>query len=291
MTQQIAQPAQPLPFAGRHAAQAAAIPELARQEVVPMARAELDRFLALVETLTPDDLRQPTDCALWTVKDVIAHQASHVIGFTRFVEFFDQFSPLSNRAYTAKGLNMLDAANQRQVDLRTDHTLEQLVAEMRDHAERSLKGRDHFAAPLRWMPVPVPGFGSISLAALIDIIYTRDMWMHRADICRATGRDMIQTAEHDGRVVALIVRDADARLRRKLGDRTVLLHLTGTAGGAWTVGGDGEIGARLKLDVLEFNRLASGRISMGQALDGGLVEIEGDQALGRVALENTVVLY
>jgi hypothetical protein len=40
---------------------------------------------------------------------------------------------------------------------------------------------------------------------LLDTILTRDPWMHRVDIARATGRDMVLTADHDGRIVADVV--------------------------------------------------------------------------------------
>ncbi|MBK8035098.1 MAG: maleylpyruvate isomerase family mycothiol-dependent enzyme [Chloroflexi bacterium] len=271
---------------------AAAIPKLAPPEVIPLARVELERFLALVETLTPADLNQPTDCTLWSVKDIIAHQASHVFGLTRFGEFMDQFNPLRARAYTARGMNGLDAANQRQIDLRAQWSLAQLIAEMRDHREASFAGRQRFPALLRRVTIPVPGSNlRVSLGDLIDNIYTRDMWMHRADICRATGREMVQTADHDGRIVALVVRELDRTLNASLNGQSVLYRLTGPAGGAWLVGGNNPPEATITMDGLEFNRLASGRVSAQQVLDQGLAQIEGRRELAESALRQTVVLY
>jgi len=271
---------------------AAAIPKLAPPEVIPLARVELERFLTLVETLTPADLKQPTDCTLWSVKDIIAHQASHVFGLTRFGEFMDQFNPLRARAYTAKGMNALDAANQRQIDLRAQWSLAQMIAEMRDHREASFAGRQRFPALLRRVTIPVPGSNlRVSLGDLIDNIYTRDMWMHRADICRATGRAMVQTADHDGRIVALIMRDLDGSLRAAFAGRAVIYRLTGTAGGEWIIGGNSRPEAQITMDVLEFNRLASGRSTAQQVLDQGLAQISGDEALAELALRQTIVLY
>ncbi len=280
-------------FTDHKAAQpAAAIPKLAPPEVIPLARVELERFLALVETLTSADLNQPTDCTLWSVKDIIAHQASHVFGLTRFGEFMDQFNPLRARAYTAKGMNGLDAANQRQIDLRAQWSRAQLIAEMRDHKESSFAGRQRFPALLRRVTVPVPGSNlRVSLGDLIDNIYTRDMWMHRADICRATGREMVQTADHDGRIVALVVRELDHTLKASLTGQTVLYRLTGPAGGEWIIGGNSRPEAQITMDVLEFNRLASGRSTAQQVLDQGLAQITGDEALAELALRQTVVLY
>jgi hypothetical protein len=56
----------------------------------------------------------------------------------------------------------------------------------------------------------------VPLDYLIDLIYTRDMWMHRLDICRATGREMVQTPQHDGRITTLVVRDLARKHTPKL---------------------------------------------------------------------------
>ena len=44
-------------------------------KVAVRSRKELERFLTLVESLSGDDWQQPTDCTLWNVRDVLAHQA------------------------------------------------------------------------------------------------------------------------------------------------------------------------------------------------------------------------
>ena len=271
---------------------ASAIPRLSRAEVIPLAREELARFLALLESLAPDDWTQPTECVLWSVKDIVAHQGSHVLALTHYRELLNQFNPRNLRDYTRQGMNSLDAANQRQVDRRAAWTPAQLIAEMRDHSEASFSGRQRLPFLLRQMRVGAPGFeGRVSLGELIDNIFTRDMWMHRLDICHATGRDMVQTGEHDGRITALAVRDLDRHLTKKLKGRSVVYRLNGRAGGEWIAGGSSTPAAAISLDVLDFHRLASERISGQQALDQGLVTIEGDQALGRLAVQHTMVLY
>ena len=83
-------------------------------------------------------------------------------------------------------------------------------------------------------------------------ILTRDPWMHRADVARATGREMVLTPEHDGRIVA----DAVAEWARRHG-RPFRLTLTGPAGGEFVSGDGGEV---LTLDAIEFCRVLSGRV-------------------------------
>ena len=282
------------PFVSTEAtiAHAAAIPRLSRDEVIPQAREELARFLSLLETLEPADWHRPTDCTLWSVKDIVAHQASHVHGLTHYSDILGQFNPLGLRDYTRRGINVLDTANQKQVDLRAAWTPAQLIIEMREHSEASFAGRQRFPALVRMLPVSAPGFdGFISTGELIDSIFTRDMWMHRLDICRAVGRDMEQTADHDGRITALVVRDLDKGMARKLGGRSALYQLTGTAGGAWVVGRSRSPDVEIRMSVADFHRLASGRISSEQALADGMVQVAGDVSLSRMALKHTVVLY
>jgi hypothetical protein len=86
---------------------------------------------------------------------------------------------------------------------------------------------------------------------LIDVILSRDPWMHRIDIARATGRDLVLTADHDGVLVA----DVAAEWAERHG-QACTLTLTGPAGGSW-VRGTG--GPQLELDAVEFCRLLSGR--------------------------------
>lgn len=282
-----------LPAAGQgKAARTADIAKSARAEAAQLARIELQRFIDLTEKLTPTDWERPTACTLWTVKDIVAHQAAHVIAGTRFTEFLSQFNARNFRDYTARGMNSLDAANQRQVDLRAGRTPAELIAEIKTNSERSLQGRQRFPWLLRFMPIPVPGHdGRLNLGELIDIIFTRDMWMHRLDICRATGHSMTLTADHDGRITALSMRELGMTLQGKLKDAAVIYRLTGPAGGEWVLGGGQAPTAIISMDTLDFNWLASRHVDAQQALAQGWIGIEGDQALAETVLKFTAVLY
>jgi uncharacterized protein (TIGR03083 family) len=271
---------------------ASTVAKISPAEVIPLAREELTRFLSVIESLMPADWDKATECTLWTVKDVVAHQASHVVGLTQVRQLLDQFNPLKFRAYSQRGMNYLDAANQLQVDNRANWTPAQVIAEIRDNREASLLGRQSFPSLLRRMPLVTPGYeGWQSMGELMDTIFTRDMWMHRLDICHATGAEMTQTADHDGRITALVIRDLDTYLTKKLNGSSLIYRLTGTAGGVWTVGGSSSPTAEVTFDMFDFHRLASGRITHQQALQQGLVRMDGDHSLGNRALQHTVVLY
>lgn len=112
--------------------------------------------------------------------------------------------------------------------------------------------------------------------------------MHRLDICRATGRPFEQTAEHDGRIAALVMRDVAKALEGKLEGGAILFDLTGTAGGVWKVG-QGEVAATVQMDVLEFNIFASGRDSYDAARPR--MAITGNEAMAEAALKGLLILY
>jgi hypothetical protein len=85
----------------------------------------------------------------------------------------------------------------------------------------------------------------------MDVIYTRDTWMHRGDVSRAVGRDPVLTADHDGRIIADVVAEWSRRH-----DQPFTLTLTGPAGGTFVAGDGGE---HIQLDAVEFCRILSGR--------------------------------
>jgi hypothetical protein len=137
---------------------------------------------------------------------------------------------------------------------------EGLVAAPRATAPRALAGRRRTPAFMRAVPItPGPPFeGRWKLGYLLDTIYTRDTWMHRVDIARATGAELVLTPEHDGRIVADVV----AEWARRHG-RPFTLHLEGPAGGSFTTGTGGE---QISIDAVEFCRMLSGRATGGGLL-------------------------
>jgi hypothetical protein len=86
---------------------------------------------------------------------------------------------------------------------------------------------------------------------LLDVILTRDPWMHRVDIARATGREIELTLEHDGPIIADVV----AEWARRHG-KPFTLTLTGPVSGEYV---SGERGEHITGDAVEFCRTLSGR--------------------------------
>jgi len=263
------------------------ISALAHDEAGIIAREELNRFLAVVESLSGDDWRQPTDCTDWTVRDILAHQAGSYAGSASWREFKRHMSikPKPDQM-------QVDAINACQLADRAGHSPADLISELRRVGPKAINVRQRLPWLLRKLPIPFgPPLGTAAVEYLTDLIFTRDTWMHRVDICRATGRPFTQTAEHDGRIVALVLRELVKKLQPHLRGQSVIFDLTGPAGGRFRIGSLAEPSAILKMDVLEFNRLASERISAEEARTQKLVTISGDHSFATQLLSHTVVPY
>lgn len=281
---------EPAGGAGRDAAR---IPALGHAEAAEMGAVELERFLALIEGLSPDDWAQPTACVRWDVRETVAHVAGSAAAFVDGSEFRRQSSSRAQRPYRTAGLSRLDAQNQIQVDDRAGASPAALIAELRDVGPRAVAARRRMPALVRALRLPLGlayplGRIWVPLGYMVDVIIVRDMWMHRLDVCRATGRAMGLTPEHDGRITALVVRDLARTLARALGGASVAYELSGPAGGVWRIG-SGAPGATIRMDALDFHLLASGRMPPDEARAHAAVT--GDAGLGMRALERTSVVY
>jgi hypothetical protein len=72
----------------------------------------------------------------------------------------------------------------------------------------------------------VPGTPRFSIGYLVDVIYNRDLWMHRLDLARAVGRPFT-IGGHDRHIVEQVVRGRAADWSAA----PVVLELTGP--GRW----------------------------------------------------------
>jgi hypothetical protein len=98
-----------------------------------------------------------------------------------------------------------------------------------------------------------PSMSRFSIGYLLDIIYNRDLWMHRLDLARATGQPFT-VSDHDRLIVEQVVRDLALAWQAP----PIALDLTGTAGGTWTIGA-GEPVACVRADAVAFMRSLAGR--------------------------------
>jgi uncharacterized protein (TIGR03083 family) len=213
------------------------------------AEEEYRRLGSVLAGLADDEWHRPTDCAEWDVHDVVAHLVGAAESAASVREMRRQQK--LGRALRP-GEPDVDGMNAVQVRERADAGPERLRHDLADAGVRGLRARRRIPAPVRALPIPFgPPLGTRPLGYLMGRIYTRDAWMHRVDIARATGRLPELTPAHDGAIVADVVTEWAA-----VHGRPYRLTLTGPAGGTWSTGTDGEV---IELDAIEFCRILSGR--------------------------------
>lgn len=226
-------------------------PHLARPVAMRLAANEYQQVIDLLGSLRPQDWSKPTECPEWDVRAM----ATHLLGMAEMAASIREQSR-QVRAATKRGGVFIDALTAVQVEQRAQMTPGQIIARMVAVAPKAARGRRRAPVFMRRRPMPQPQHvngadESWTIGFLLDVILTRDPWMHRIDITRATGATHVLTGEHDGVLVDDIVSEWADRHHQPF-----TLHLTGPAGGSWTVGTGGP---DLELDVSDFCRAVSGR--------------------------------
>ena len=228
-------------------------PGIARPQAIELAAREYDRYTDQLRGLAPDEWSLPTECKPWDVRAMVAHSLGMAEMSASVLETARQMRAASKRQGDGEQIDALTAV---QVDKHVHREPAELVRRFAEIGPRATRGRRRTPAFARRRNMP--GDQLIGgqrerwrLGFLVDVCYTRDVWMHRMDIARATGREPVLTPEHDGVLVADIVREWAERH-----GQPCTLTLTGPAGGTWTWGTGGP---SLELDAVEFCRILSGR--------------------------------
>ena len=265
---------------------AAEITPLTHAEAGRLSQVEYERTLTILESLEAGDWGQPTYCTAWTVRDMVAHLAGAAAGSTTFAEFMRQ--NVTN-PYLKQVSDPVDGINKLQLEERAARTTAELVAEFRQSGQIAVHNRQKLPWIARKIRLPMGTLGFAPLEYLMDTIYPRDQWMHRYDICAATGKPMVVTPEHDGRITALVVLDIAKKLRKDLAQRSVVVQLRGEIEDEFRLGGPQRSDCRVEMDFFDFHLRASGRISAADAMQR--TTIGGDQATATWFLHAMEVPY
>jgi uncharacterized protein (TIGR03083 family) len=224
---------------------------LQHREAMILAATEFDRMGAQLTALAPADWARPTVCELWDVRGM----AAHVLGMAEAQASIRQFAHDFRAAGKRSGGKMIDEMSATQVRERAAMTPAAITSRLAAVAPKAVRARRRTPALARWALrlKNDPPFDAERwrYGYLVDIIFTRDMWMHRLDISRAIGHPMELTAGHDGRLVADVVTEWARRHAKPFA-----LKLTGPAGGEWR---SGEAGEHLELDALDFCWIVAAR--------------------------------
>ena len=227
---------------------------LDRDVAMRLAATEYDRVVALLQRLTPDQWAAPTECPGWDVRAM----AGHMVGMAGLVATLRETirqQAVAKRRAKREGGPVIDSLTALQVEEHASLTTGELVEELRRLAPRAVRGRRRmpgFARNRALDPEVVGGREEWwTLGYLLDVILTRDPFMHRIDIARATDLPMEATPDHEGVIVDDVVREW---ARRHGAPYT--LELGGPAGGRWQQGDGGE---EITMDAFDFCRAVSGR--------------------------------
>lgn len=231
---------------------AARLPQTDPDQAEAVAHAEGRATLALLQALGDDDWTRPTDCTEWDVRALVAHLVAQCEDSIHLASALRRYL-LGRRRYPDK--TPLDAHMAVGVDDHRAASGPQLVGRFARLWPRAAHARRRRPAALRRRTIDpgVPGLPRWRLDYLLDVILTRDLWMHRLDLARATARPFA-LGDHDRLIVAQVVRD----LARTWSAAPVALELTGPAGGGWLLG-TGDPVAAVRADTVAYLRALSGR--------------------------------
>jgi uncharacterized protein (TIGR03083 family) len=224
------------------------LPQIDRATAARLAATEYERVADLLAQLTVEQWAAPTDCPEWDVRSM----AGHMLGMAQMVATVPEMvrqQVISSRRAKRDGCATIDALTALQVEKNADLSNEGVVERLRQVSGKAVRNRSRAPGLLRSQTIR-EGDEWWTLGCLFDVILTRDPFMHRIDITRATGAPMTATAEHEGVIVADVVAEWAERHGAHYD-----LQLTGPAGGHWKAG-DGE---SITMDALEFCRALAGR--------------------------------
>jgi uncharacterized protein (TIGR03083 family) len=227
------------------------VPPVVRPESRALAEAETGRMVSALRRLDAEDWTRQTDNTLWDVRAM----AGHVLGMTETFSGVGKLLSYMRAAGKRQGDGpFIDGLTAEQVDRTAGLSTTELIDRLAQVGPVAARWRASRRL-MRHIPIKDEIDGekvTWKAGKLVDIVLTRDTWMHRADLAKATGQPMELTREHDGRLIA----DAAAEWGRLHG-QPCTLHLTGPVGGTFTQG-DGS-GEEITVDAVDFCRIVSGR--------------------------------
>ena len=182
---------------------------LDRAVAMRLAATEYQRCTDVFRALTPEQWQAPTCCPAWDVRQMAAHMLGMVEMAASIRESFRQQRKAAKIA-SRDGATHLDALTGLQVDERTAWTPQQITGKYAARAGAAVAGRRRTPPFVRSRTMPkIQDMNGApepwTFGYLIDVILTRDPWMHRLDIAAVTGTEPRLTTDHDGVIVADVV--------------------------------------------------------------------------------------
>lgn len=234
-------------------ASASTLPPPSAVEADAAADAEYSALVADLHAVPDHRTDARTDCAGWTVHDIVAHvteaarEGAHPLVLA---------SRYCRAALRHRGRPLVDPVNAMQVRRGRSLTWPDLLGELEVLAPAAVRGRRRTPPFVRRRELPASqGFvRGDTIGFVNDVIYTRDVWMHRVDVSRAVGRPMSRSPAEE-LVITQVLRD----LGRTWTGPSLRLELTGRTTGSWTLGDSGPRSPAVHADAVDLCRRLSGR--------------------------------
>jgi uncharacterized protein (TIGR03083 family) len=223
---------------------------LDRKTAMTLAATEYRRCADLLRSLDSAAWTTRTSCPEWDVRQM----AAHMLGMVEMAASIRD-GGRQRRAATVNGEIDIDRLTALQVAERSAWSGPAISDRFTARARKAVTGRRMTPFFIRRQTMIGGVFNGVeepwTLGFLIDVILTRDPWMHRLDICEALQLTPELSRDHDGIIVADVVREWAERH-----GKDYFLQLTGPAGGTWS---NGTAGPRFELDAVDFCRAISRR--------------------------------
>ena len=225
---------------------------------------QVGAFVAELRELSADEWARATDCPAWDVRQIAAHVAG-ALDEGAHMRVMIRHSLGAKR----RGGPFVDGLNAGQVADRPHRSGPEIADEIERLAPKAARKRRTTPGLVRGRTAPggVLRPGS-TMAYLMDVIYQRDVWMHRVDTARATGR-ALRPASSDAEVVGQVIRD----LALDWPGPAAVLELTGPGAGRWLLG-SGEPAGTARIDSVEYLRLLADRPA------DPAITVDGDPMVG-----------
>jgi uncharacterized protein (TIGR03083 family) len=258
-------------------------------------------LIALLRGLAPADWHRPTACALWSVKDIVAHLLDDDL---RRLSFHRDGQPVPGGAAPEDHASLVARINEMNADWiavarrLSPRVLTDLLEATGPQVIELFRSIDPFA-PAHWA---VAWAGETRSPHWFDVArdYT-ERWLHQQQIRDAVDAPPLTGHTWLGPVLELFMRALPFTFREMAPapDTAVRIVINGDAGGEWTLRRDGtgwalfagsapRPAATVRLSDDTAWRLFSKGLRPGTARER--VRIEGDQALGAVVLGSLAVM-
>jgi uncharacterized protein (TIGR03083 family) len=166
------------------------LPQTDPHQAAGIGQAEGGATLALLRALGDGDWRRPTDCTEWDVRALVAHLVAQCEDSIRLGTLLRR-ELVGRRRYP--GRTAVDAHMAVGVDDHRKASGPELVERFALLWPRAVRARRRRPGFLRRLKINsgIPGQPRWPVAYLLDVILNRDLWMHRVDLSRATGRPLV----------------------------------------------------------------------------------------------------